>query len=58
MDVPTELTKHKFISDGVNFVGRCSNLECRIQKKKQFFKKGFGSFFVNKEVFDQTCIVC
>ena len=54
----TELNKHTFVSPGVNFVGRCDNNECRIYNEKQFFKKGFGTFLVNKEVFMQTCIVC
>ena len=54
----TELNKHTFVSKGVNFVGRCDNNECRIYNEKQFFKKGFGTFLVNKEVFMQTCIVC
>ena len=55
---PTELTKHMFFSDGVNFVGSCNNPGCRIHNEEQFFEKGFGSFFVNKEVFEQKCIVC
>ena len=54
----TELNKHTFVTNGVNFVGQCDNPNCRIQHEKQYFKKGFGSFLVNKEVFMQTCIVC
>ena len=40
----TEETKHTFVSDGVNFVGKCDNHKCRIQNQTQYFKKGFGSF--------------
>jgi hypothetical protein len=48
----TEENKHTLLCDGVNFVGKCDNHNCRIYNKKQYFKKGFGYFSVNKEVFE------
>ena len=54
----TEENKHTLFSSGVNLIGKCDNLECRIFKEDQFFEKGFGTFNINMEVFMQTCIVC
>ena len=54
----TEENKHSFVSSGVNLVGRCDNLLCRIKNKTQNFEMGFGTFNLNKEVFMQNCIVC
>ena len=54
----TEENKHSFVSSGVNLIGKCDNVECRICGEDQFFEKGFGMFNINKEVFSQTCIAC
>ncbi len=54
----TKFTKHSVITSGVNFVGQCSTQKCRINNVKQYFKKGFGTFIVKKEVLCQTCIAC
>ena len=54
----TEENKHAFVSSGVNLIGRCDNLECRIQTETQSFEMGFGTFNLNKEVYMQNCIVC
>ena len=54
----TEENKHTFVSSGMNLIGKCGNVECRICGEDQFFEKGFGKFNINKEVFRQTCIAC
>ena len=57
-ETSTELNKYKFFTPGANFVGKCDESTCRIHNVEQFLRKGFGTFAVNKEVWNQKCIAC
>ena len=39
-------------------MAKCENETCRIFLENQFLQKGFGSFYMNEEIYEQQCVVC